>query len=140
VSNIIIEVSESDLNPDLLRKKLSFGGCGAIVSFIGITRDLEYGEVVKNLQFDAWLERLEPTLREIAVKNKKKYRVSGVAIAHRVGIVKPQENIVAIHVCSPHRKEAFKACSKIIDDLKEQAPLWKKEVRENSIEWKGGLG
>ncbi len=140
MTNIIIEVSESNLDSDLLREKLRFNGCGAIVSFVGITRDLEDGEIVKNLQFDAWIEKLEPTLREIAEKNKEQFNVSGIAIAHRIGLVKPQENIVAIHVCSPHRKEAFLACSNIIDELKKQAPLWKKEVTESGEKWKKGLG
>ena len=140
MNNIIIEVCESELDSELLKKKLKFDGCGAIVSFIGITRDLEEGEKVIKLEFDAWFERLGPTLREIAERNKELFQVNGIAIAHRIGVVEPQENIVAIHVCSPHRKEAFLACSNIIDELKKQAPLWKKEVTESGEKWKQGLG
>ncbi len=140
MNNIIIEVCESELDSELLKEKLIFNGCGAIVSFVGITRDLEDGEVVKNLEFDAWIEQLAPTLRGIAERNKEQFQVNGIAIAHRIGVVEPQENIVAIHVCSAHRKEAFLACSNIIDELKIQAPLWKKEVTESGEKWKQGLG
>ena len=140
VNNIIIEVCESSLNADLLKKKLNFEGCGAIVSFIGITRDMEDGEKVLRLEFDAWRDQLKPTLQKIAENTINEFGISGVAIAHRVGIVGPQENIVAIHVCSAHRKEAFLACSHIIDELKKQAPLWKKEVTESGATWKEGLG
>ena len=84
--------------------------------------------------------RDRPTLSGIAETIKEEFGVSGIAISHRVGVVGPQENIVAIHVCSPHRKEAFLACSKIIDELKIQAPLWKKEVTESGAKWKSGLG
>jgi molybdopterin synthase catalytic subunit len=54
--------------------------------------------------------------------------------------VGPGENIVAIHVASPHRKEAFEGCSWLIDELKRQAPLWKKEVKPSGASWKAGLG
>ena len=140
MNNIIIEISESELDAELLKNKLNFEGCGAVVSFIGITRDLENGERVLQLEFDAWIEQLKPTLSGIAETIKEEFGVSGIAISHRVGVVGPQENIVAIHVCSPHRKEAFLACSKIIDELKIQAPLWKKEVTESGAKWKSGLG
>ena len=140
MNNIIIEISESELDAELLKNKLNFEGCGAVVSFIGITRDLEHGERVLQLEFDAWIEQLKPTLSGIAETIKEEFGVSGIAISHRVGVVGPQENIVAIHVCSPHRKEAFLACSKIIDELKIQAPLWKKEVTESGAKWKSGLG
>ncbi|MAO70431.1 MAG: molybdenum cofactor biosynthesis protein MoaE [Euryarchaeota archaeon] len=140
MNNIIIEISESELDAELLKNKLNFEGCGAVVSFIGITRDLEGGERVLQLEFDAWIEQLKPTLSGIAETIKEEFGVSGIAISHRVGVVGPQENIVAIHVCSPHRKEAFLACSKIIDELKIQAPLWKKEVTESGAKWKSGLG
>lgn len=140
MNNIIIEVCESSLDAELLKSKLNFEGCGAIVSFVGITRDIDDGEKVLQLEFDAWKEQLNPTLQKIAENCKEEFEISGIAIAHRVGIVGPQENIVAIHVCSKHRKEAFLACSKIIDELKIQAPLWKKEVKESGATWKGGLG
>ena len=140
MENIIIEISESVLDTEKLKKKLNFEGCGAIVSFVGITRDLEDGEKVLRLEFDAWRDQLIPTLEKIAERCKVEFEVSGIAIAHRVGIVEPLDNIVAIHVCSPHRKEAFLACSYLIDELKIQAPLWKKEVTESGSIWKGGLG
>ena len=140
MNNIIIEISESELDAELLKNKLNFEGCGAVVSFVGITRDLENGERVLQLEFDAWIEQLKPTLSGIAETIKEEFGVSGIAISHRVCVVGPQENTVAIHVCSPHRKEAFLACSKIIDELKIQAPLWKKEVTESGAKWKSGLG
>ena len=63
-----------------------------------------------------------------------------VAMAHRTGRVEPQESIVSIHVASPHRKEAFQACEWLIDELKKQAPLWKREVTSDGSTWKAGLG
>ena len=70
----------------------------------------------------------------------EKFGIEHAALAHRTGSVGPAEPIVAIHVSSKHRKEAFQACSWLIDELKAQAPIWKKEVREDGEEWKAGLG
>ena len=74
------------------------------------------------------------------VFHKLHFQVLSVAMAHRVGIVKASEDIVAIHVGSAHRKPAFKACEWLIDELKKQAPLWKKEVTDKGVQWKAGLG
>ena len=112
-----------------LRSMLHTEGCGAIVSFIGITRGMDDGEEVLRLEFDAWQERLSQTLRGLAEDAMSQFGLHSIAMAHRTGSVGPGENIVAIHVASPHRKEAFEGCSWLIDELKRQAPLWKKEVQ-----------
>ena len=137
---VVIEVVEDELDASALQKRLSVEGCGAVVSFLGIVRDIDQGEQVVRLEFDAWKERLEPVLRQLAEESIRVHGVSSIVLAHRVGIVGPQQPIVSIHVASPHRKEAFASCSWLIDELKAQAPLWKKEVRASGPVWKAGLG
>ena len=137
---VIIEVEPESLDPNLLRGKLGVSGSGAVVSFTGLTRGDEEGIKVHSLEFDAWEERLPIVLDKLAKESIEKFGVEYVAISHRIGEVKPEEPIVAIHVSSKHRKEAFEACSWLIDSLKTQAPLWKKEVREDGTHWKEGLG
>jgi molybdopterin synthase catalytic subunit len=138
--NIIVEISKGELNPELLRQKLDLHGSGSVVSFVGITRDVEEGVDVIQLEFDAWEQQLEGVLHTISEKALSKFPVNCIALSHRVGIVGPSEPIVAIHVASTHRAEGFAACSWVIDELKSQAPLWKKEVRIDGTIWKGGLG
>ena len=138
--NIIVEISKDDLNSELLREKINLKGSGCIVSFLGITRDFEDGVEVTHLEFDAWEKQLELVLFDISEKAIDKFSVNCVGISHRVGIVGPSDPIVAIHVASTHRAEGFSACSWIIDELKSQAPLWKKEVTVLGTTWKGGLG
>lgn len=140
VSNIIIEVCEEEFDAQALLNDLIQDGCGAVVSFLGLTRGVDEGEAVLRLEFDAWKEHLGPMLEQLAESAIEKYNVSGVAIAHRTGIVNPGENIVAIHVCSAHRAEAFAACEWLIGELKSSAPLWKKEVKQSGAIWKAGLG
>jgi molybdopterin synthase catalytic subunit len=137
---IQIEDAPEKLAPDELRNGMNVDGCGSIVSFLGMTRGLEDGVEVKHLEFDAWLEKLPTVLHDLASQAIDEFGVHCVAMSHRTGIVKPGENIVCIHVASPHRKEGFAACAWLIDELKAQAPLWKKEVRADGAHWKGGLG
>tara|TARA_B100001079_G_C16348613_1_gene487074 strand:- start:126 stop:572 length:447 start_codon:yes stop_codon:yes gene_type:complete len=137
---IIIHEALNTLDHDALRMELDTKGCGAIVSFLGITRGTEGEAEVYALEFDAWQEKLGPVLEGLAHKACDMFGTLSVAMAHRIGRVEPQESIVSIHVASPHRKEAFQACEWLIDELKKQAPLWKREVTSTGSTWKAGLG
>jgi len=138
--HILIENAPEIIDSGGLKKRMNLEGCGAVVSFLGITRGEENGIQVIQLEFDAWLEQLSGVLHELAEQAIQKFEVLSIAMAHRIGIVKASQEIVSIHVGSAHRKAAFKACEWLIDELKEQAPLWKKEVTEEGEEWKSGLG
>ena len=139
-NRVIVEEAPDVLDPNALLAKLPTDTCGAIVSFIGITRGFDNGKQVYSLEFDAWQSKLNPTLQRLGEEAIEKFGIEYEALAHRTGSVGPAEPIVAIHVSSKHRKEAFQACSWLIDELKAQAPIWKKEVREDGEEWKAGLG
>ena len=139
-NRVIVEEAPDVLDPNALLAKLPTDTCGAIVSFIGITRGIDNGKQVYSLEFDAWQSKLNPTLQRLGEEAIEKFGIEYAALAHRTGSVGPAEPIVAIHVSSKHRKEAFQACSWLIDELKVQAPIWKKEVREDGEEWKAGLG
>jgi len=137
---ILIEPAPESLDADGLRSRINIDGCGSIVSFVGIVIGQENGVEVHQLEFDAWQEQLPNTLHGLAEEAIDKFGVYGIGMSHRTGIVLPGEDIVCIHVTSPHRKEGFAACAWLIDELKAQAPLWKKEVRADGEHWKEGLG
>jgi molybdopterin synthase catalytic subunit len=123
--DIIIEEAPVFLDANALLNKLPKQNCGAVVSFLGITRGKDVDSEV---------------LLRLAQQAIDDFSVTAVAMSHRTGSVGPEEPIVAIHVASPHRKEAFHACHWLIDELKKQAPLWKKEVTNKGESWKAGLG
>ena len=137
---VVAELAQEQLDSDALRAKLDLTGCGGVVSFVGVTRETDEGHEVHRLEFDAWEAELVPALETLGRDACERFGVHAVAIAHRAGMVLPGEPIVAIHVAAPHRAEAFEACSWLIDELKAQAPLWKKEVRSDGEYWKHGLG
>jgi len=133
-------VEPEQLDPDRLRQELEVEGCGSMVSFVGLTRGEDGGITVERLEFESWEEKLPDVLNYLAEQAVEQFGVNSVLLAHRTGSVSPGEPIVCIHVASPHRAEGFEACSWLIDELKRQAPLWKKEVRSDGEIWKAGLG
>lgn len=137
---VIVDTPDGRLDPDALLGRLPVDGVGAVVSFVGLTRGTEGEANVLRLEFDAWQEELPKVLRRLAVEAGEAHGLRAVAIAHRIGSVEPEEPIVAIHVGSAHRGPAFDACRWLIDELKQQAPLWKKEVTDHGATWKAGLG
>ena len=140
MSKVVVLVESEKLEPEKLLELINQEDCGSIVSFTGIVRGTEEHSKVEKLVFDSWDKKLSMVLREIAEESIDKFGVKSVSLAHRIGVVTPMEPIVSIHVASAHRKEGFAACRWLIDELKRQAPLWKKEVREDGVVWKQGLG
>ncbi len=138
--DIFIMEAPENLDHQGLLEKLDLTGCGAVVSFLGITRGHDNGIEIYRLEFDAWQDKLSNVLQQLAETAIGNFGITKVAMAHRTGPVKASENIVSIHVASPHRKQAFQACEWLIDELKNQAPIWKKEVSEHGEKWKAGLG
>ena len=135
-----IEVDSKPLDISRLRGIIDSKGCGSVVSFVGLTRDVEDGVLVKGLEFDAWENELPRVLQRIAEEAISTFGVNFIVMSHRTGFVEPGQEIVCIHVGSAHRAEGFTACSWLISELKRQAPLWKKEIREDGEFWKAGLG
>ncbi|MFL2493715.1 MAG: molybdenum cofactor biosynthesis protein MoaE [Candidatus Thalassarchaeum sp.] len=140
MARVLVSIEPERLDPDNLRVNLDVEGCGSVVSFVGLTRGDDDGVEVERLEFDAWEERLPGVLNDLAELALERFGVRSVVIAHRTGSVGPGEPIVCIHVASTHRAGGFEACSWLIDELKQQAPLWKKEIRADGEVWKAGLG
>jgi molybdopterin synthase catalytic subunit/molybdopterin converting factor small subunit len=110
---------------------------GAIATFVGTTRVESRGRTVVYLDYEAYEEMAEQVMAEIAAELKGRYSVCEIAIHHRTGRVEIGEASVVIAVSAPHRQDALTACKDAIDTLKEQVPLWKKEVYEGGEEWIG---
>lgn len=108
---------------------------GAIVMFLGTTRDISMEKQVAKLEFEHYPGMAEKKLSEIRDRAIKEYGVIDVAIIHRVGTIPVGDNIVLILVSSGHRDEAFRACRFVIDELKRITPIWKKETTQDGEVW-----
>jgi molybdopterin synthase catalytic subunit/molybdopterin converting factor small subunit len=110
---------------------------GAIATFIGTTRIESRGRTVEHLDYEAYEGMAEQVMAGIAASLKTRYDLCEIAIHHRTGRVDIGEPSVVIAVSAPHRQDALAACKDAIDTLKQQVPLWKKEVYEGGEEWVG---
>lgn len=108
---------------------------GAIVSFVGQVRDLNDGDTVTRLTLEHYPGMTEKALEGIVSQAKTRWNFFDALIIHRVGSLKPTDQIVLVAVSGAHRGEAFKACEFIMDFLKTEAPFWKKEVTQDGERW-----
>jgi molybdopterin synthase catalytic subunit len=130
-------LSAEPLSLDAVVDEVRTEKAGAIATFIGTTRVESRGRTVQHLDYEAYEGMAERVMSEIADSLKQRYDVCDIAIHHRTGRVDIGEPSVVIAVSAPHRQDALAACKDAIDTLKEQVPLWKKEVYEGGEEWIG---
>ncbi len=108
---------------------------GAVASFIGIARDVNDGEAVSHLVLEHYPGMTEKSLEDIAAQARDRWDIVDVLIVHRVGELKPTDQIVLVVVTGMHRGEAFAACRFVMDYLKTKAPFWKKERTAQGERW-----
>jgi len=108
---------------------------GALVTFMGLMRDMNQGERVNRMLLEHYPGMTEKALIAIAEEAAKRWDLQGIRIRHRVGDLRPQDPIVLVAVTSAHRGEAFRACELLIDYLKTRAPFWKKEFTDQGGHW-----
>jgi molybdopterin synthase catalytic subunit/molybdopterin converting factor small subunit len=119
-----VRISSEPLSQDLLVATVSDPRAGAIVSFLGVTRE------VPALEYEAYTEMAAAKIQEIAAAAAVRHGLCAVAVEHRIGTVPLSEPSVVIAVSAPHRAEAFAGAREIIDALKAEVPIWKREEGE----------
>ena len=129
-------VAEPILIDDLLHA-VADDAAGAVVLFVGTTRDHNEGRQVERLEYEAYQGMAEKELAKIAETARERWKVARIAIVHRTGVVPIGSASVAIAVSAAHRADAFEAARFAIDRLKEVVPIWKKEFFEGGATWIG---
>lgn len=108
---------------------------GGVVLFVGRVRSATAGRAVRCLEYEAYAPMAARELERLADTARASHGAESVALVHRTGRLEVGEAAVAIAVASAHRAQAFAACSWLIDTLKQQVPIWKKEIYEDGSEW-----
>jgi molybdopterin synthase catalytic subunit len=111
--------------------------CGGTALFVGTTRSPNQGRQVDELQYEAYEEVARPELERVGRDAAGRHGLGAVYLAHRVGVVPAAEPSVIVAASAPHRAEAFAGCRELIDELKQTAPIWKKERWEGGGRWVG---
>ena len=111
------------------------GKAGAVAAFIGLVRDQVDPERVTGLELEHYPGMTERSIETIVQQAEDRWRLLDTLIIHRVGLLRPADQIVLVLVASSHRPDAFAACECIMDFLKTEAVFWKKEHRSDGEVW-----
>ena len=131
----MIELTGNTLDPEKITAKVRRDTNGAVVTFLGTTRDNFEGKAVLTLEYEAFDEMAIKKLEEVRQELMAEFGLEQVAISHRIGTVGIGEISLVVAIGSPHRKDAFYACHKAVDRIKEVVPIWKKEVYRDGSRW-----
>ncbi|MBF0265067.1 MAG: molybdenum cofactor biosynthesis protein MoaE [Gammaproteobacteria bacterium] len=131
---IQVQKQDFDLSEVLKTMRADRKDIGAIASFVGLVRDLPDSKLF-SMTLEHYPGMTEKSLAKIADQALNKWNLLDIVIIHRVGELKPADQIVLVAVASSHRAQAFAACEYIMDFLKTSAPFWKKETSPGGSSW-----
>ena len=130
-----VQTDDFDVGAEINAMRLSNPNIGAVVSFVGQVRDLNDGFNVATMTLEHYPGMTEKSLAGIIEQAQIRWQVADALIVHRLGELKPLDQIVLVLVASAHRKDAFSACEFMMDYLKTEAPFWKKEQTPSGERW-----
>lgn len=132
---VSVQTADFDLTTEIAKLRANNPAIGAVVSFVGVVRDLNEGVNVQAMELEHYPGMTEKALQEIAAQATSRWQLKECLVIHRVGLLKPLDQIVLVAVATEHRGEAFAACEFMMDYLKTQAPFWKKENTSEGERW-----
>jgi molybdopterin synthase catalytic subunit len=130
-----VQREDFDIGAEIAAFRRADPAIGAIASFIGLVRDVNEGDAVAGMTLEHYPGMTEKALAAIVAEAKGRWDIIDALVIHRVGELKPLDQIVLVVVTGAHRGEAFAACEFIMDYLKTQAPFWKKEQTAQGTRW-----
>ena len=130
-----VQSEDFDVGRELASLRGGDRAIGAVAAFIGTVRDVNAEAAVSSMTLEHYPGMTERALVAIIEDAKSRWDIGDALVIHRVGALKPADQIVLVGVTSAHRAEAFAACEFIIDYLKTRAPFWKKEDTPGGARW-----
>jgi molybdopterin synthase catalytic subunit len=130
-----VQTEDFDIAAEIAALRRGNPKIGAIASFIGVVRDVNDGDAVAEMTLEHYPGMTERSIEEIITQARGRWKIFDALVIHRVGTLKPADQIVLVVVTSGHRGDAFAACEFIMDYLKTSAPFWKKETTPAGARW-----
>lgn len=132
----MVELTQAPIDTTALLTRVGSAAAGAVVLFVGTTREFTAGRRTASLDYECFPEMARQKLAELETEARERWPLVECAIVHRLGHVELGEASVAIAVSSAHRDAAFAAGKWLIDTLKVVVPIWKKENwADGTTEW-----
>ena len=131
----MIEITYDALDPEAITDRVRSRTAGAVITFLGTTRDNTADRDVLYLEYEAYEPMAEKKLAEVAQVMMDRWPLTGVAISHRLGRLEISDISLVVAVSSQHRGHAFEASQYGVDRLKQIVPIWKKEYFRGGEVW-----
>ncbi|MFI8347866.1 molybdenum cofactor biosynthesis protein MoaE [Streptomyces sp. NPDC085596] len=133
----LLALRDTPLSLDEVYRAVGDDAAGGTALFVGTVRDHDGGKSVSSLEYSAH-PSAEQELRRVAEEIAAEFPVRALAAVHRTGLLAIGDVAVITAVSCPHRAEAFAACRKLIDTLKHDVPVWKRQIfTDGATEWVG---
>lgn len=134
--NVWILLTEQRLDSSAAAEFLRDESAGGIDLFLGTTRRFTAGRETERLEYEAYGSMAVDEMRRLAEAAAERWPLAKVVVHHRTGVVAVTESSVIVGSSSPHRKDAFDATRYLIDTLKREVPIWKREhFADGETEW-----
>ena len=130
-----IQTSDFDAGAEMALLRRGNPKIGAVASFIGVVREVNDGDKVAAMTLEHYPGMTEKSIAAIIEQAKSRWRIFDALVIHRIGRLRPLDQIVLVVVTGTHRGDAFAACEFIMDYLKTRAPFWKKEETPAGVRW-----
>lgn len=130
-----VQTEDFDVGAEMAALRRGNTKIGAIASFVGLVRDMNEGADVSTMSLEHYPGMTEKALEEIVEEAKRRWNIYDVLVIHRVGELRPLDQIVLVATTSAHRGEAFASCEFVMDYLKTKAPFWKREETPQGARW-----
>lgn len=123
-----VQTGDFDVSAEIATVTSGRTDIGAVVTFTGTVRGEAGGRTLTSMTLEHYPGMTEAELRRVEAEARERWSLQATTIVHRVGELKPGDNIVLVVTASPHRNAAFEAAEFLMDFLKTRAPFWKKET------------
>ena len=133
--SVSVQQADFDLAAEVAALRGGDGQVGAVATFVGTVRDRNDGTAIRAMELEHYPGMTEQAIDAMIGEAARRFDIRGVRVIHRVGALRPGDQIVLVAVTSAHRHQAFEACEFLRDYLKTQAPFWKKETTPDGARW-----
>ncbi len=140
MARVRIQTEDFDVGAELASLRADDLRVGAVCSFVGTVRDTRAitgaaGDEIRSMELEHYPGMTEKAIEAMIDEAHKRFDFYEARVIHRIGLLKPADQIVFVAVTSAHRGESFQACEFLMDYLKTQAPFWKKEQTPQGAQW-----
>jgi molybdopterin synthase catalytic subunit len=132
---VSVRHADFDLSSEMAALRAGDGGVGAVVAFVGTVRDHSAGQDVGAMELEHYPGMTEAAIETMIDVAHQRFDIRATRVVHRIGVLRPADQIVLVAVTSAHRGQAFQACEFLMDYLKTQAPFWKREGTASGSRW-----